>query len=430
MAKFSLKVGTTSKRLRIFVQDSSQTIIAGLSGLLFSTAGISAYYIREGDATVTAITLVDKTVGTYVSGGFKQIDATNMKGVYEFDVPNAAFASGASVDIYVFGAVNMSPVVLEIELTAVDNQDAVRGGLSALPSVAAGANGGLPTGDASGRVLLQPTQTGVTIPTVTTVGTLTTYTGNTPQTGDAFARIGAAGAGLVALGDTRIANLDAAVSSRSTYAGADTSGVGTLLTRIPGIVQAQTGDAFARLGAAGAGLTALGDTRIANLDTPVSTRSVFAGGAVASVATPVALSTADEAILTSLRAMVVSNVFTAPALALAPTGGSAPTAAAIRAEIDTNSTQLAAIVAKTTNLPASPAAVGSAMTLDLTQAVPTTNTAQTIGDALNAARAQGFGKWVVNAAATPPTITLYAANGTTVLRTFNLDSATAPTSRS
>jgi hypothetical protein len=37
---------------------------------------------------------------------------------------------------------------------------------------------------------------------VTLVDTLTTYTGNTPQTGDAYARIGANGAGLTAVGDT------------------------------------------------------------------------------------------------------------------------------------------------------------------------------------------------------------------------------------
>jgi len=37
---------------------------------------------------------------------------------------------------------------------------------------------------------------------VTSCGTLTTYTGNTPQTGDAYARIGALGAGLTAVGDT------------------------------------------------------------------------------------------------------------------------------------------------------------------------------------------------------------------------------------
>lgn len=43
------------------------------------------------------------------------------------------------------------------------------------------------------------TLTGVTVPAVTTVGTLTTYTGNTPQTGDAFARLGApAGASVSA----------------------------------------------------------------------------------------------------------------------------------------------------------------------------------------------------------------------------------------
>jgi hypothetical protein len=47
--------------------------------------------------------------------------------------------------------------------------------------------------DSSGRVLLQPTQTGVTIPTVSVL------TGHTPQTGDNFARIGANGANLTAL---------------------------------------------------------------------------------------------------------------------------------------------------------------------------------------------------------------------------------------
>ncbi|WP_406699230.1 hypothetical protein V5E97_10170 [Singulisphaera sp. Ch08] len=138
------------------------------------------------------------------------------------------------------------------------------------------------------------TTSGGAVSTVTTVGTLTTYTGNTPQTGDSFARIGANGAGLTALGDTRLANLDAAVSTRSTYAGADTSGTTTLLTRLPGIVVAQTGDAYALIGAAGAGLTALGDTRLANLDAAISTRSTYAGGAVASVTAAVTVGTNND----------------------------------------------------------------------------------------------------------------------------------------
>lgn len=115
-----------------------------------------------------------------------------------------------------------------------------------------------------------------------------------------------------------------------------------------------TGDAFARLGANGAGLTALptavqirtemdnNSTKLANLDATTSSR-------------------------------LASASYTAP-----------PTAAAIRGEIDSNSTKLdvaigtrlaaasytapanadiAAIKAKTDNLPAVPAAVGSEMTL-------------------------------------------------------------------
>jgi ABC-type uncharacterized transport system YnjBCD ATPase subunit len=82
-----------------------------------------------------------------------------------------------------------------------------------------------------------------------------------------------------------LANLDATVSSRSTYAGADTGGTTTLLTRIPGTVQPQTGDAYGRIGANGAGLTAIGDTRLANLDAAVSTRSTYAGGDTAGTTT-------------------------------------------------------------------------------------------------------------------------------------------------
>lgn len=46
---------------------------------------------------------------------------------------------------------------------------------------------------------------------------------------------GDTGAGLTALGDTRLANLDAAISTRSTYAGGDTAGTTTLLDRLTAI---------------------------------------------------------------------------------------------------------------------------------------------------------------------------------------------------
>ena len=63
--------------------------------------------------------------------------------------------------------------------------------------------------------------------------------------------------------------------------------------------------------------------------------------------------------------------------------------------------------------------------LDTTQAIPVSNTAETIGDCLNAARAQGFGKWVISGTS----LTMYANDGTTAVKTFTLNSATAPTSR-
>ena len=72
-------------------------------------------------------------------------------------------------------------------------------------------------------------------------------------------------------------NVDAQVSTRSTYAGTDTAGTTTLLSRIPGTIQPQTGDVYARIGVAGAGLTAIGDTRLAFLDANVSSRSTYAG---------------------------------------------------------------------------------------------------------------------------------------------------------
>lgn len=108
---------------------------------------------------------------------------------------------------------------------------------------------------------------------VTLVDTLTTYTGNTPQTGDAFARVGVSGAGLTNLGDSRIANLDATVSSRTKPA--DTQARVTLVDTVTTYTgnTPQTGDAFARLGVSGAGLTNLGDSRIANLDATVSSRT-------------------------------------------------------------------------------------------------------------------------------------------------------------
>lgn len=131
-------------------------------------------------------------------------------------------------------------------------------------------------------------------------------------------------------------NLDASVSSRSTYAGADTSGTTTLLTRIPGTVAAQTGDSYARLGSP-AGASHAADIAAVKTDTA-------------------AVKTQTDKLTFTVANQIDANVLdwkssAAPAMtgdAFARLG--APAGASVSADV-------AAVNTKTTNLPASPAAV-------------------------------------------------------------------------
>lgn len=116
----------------------------------------------------------------------------------------------------------------------------------------------------------------------------------------------------------------------------------------------QTGDNHALIGAAGAGLTALGDARIANLDAAVSTRTKPAD-TQAAVTTVTNLTNAPTA--GDLTATMKTSVTTAATAAT-------PTVAGVTANVNTNANATeTAIKAKTDNLPASPAAVGSQMDL-------------------------------------------------------------------
>ena len=128
--KLQLLKGITSKRIGIFIQDSSSSVGAGLTGLLFNSAGLTWHYWREdeGNVNATAVTLVTATRGTFASGGFIVKDATNMPGFYEIGIPNAALASGADwVTMVLRGATNMAPLTLEIQLTSLDMNTPMRG---------------------------------------------------------------------------------------------------------------------------------------------------------------------------------------------------------------------------------------------------------------------------------------------------------------
>ncbi len=128
--KLSIKVASTSQTVNVFIQDSSSTVGAGLTGLAFNSGSLVAYYALPRAAAVS-ITLATQTVtGAYSSGGFVEISSANMPGWYRLDIPDAALASGRFVSIHLKGATNMAPVPIEIELTGWDNQSATNGGMS------------------------------------------------------------------------------------------------------------------------------------------------------------------------------------------------------------------------------------------------------------------------------------------------------------
>lgn len=155
MSKRWIKAGSTSQTIDIFVLNSSSTVGAGLTGLVFNSAGLTCYYRKGALGAATSVTLATLSLITspWATGGFKEVDAANMPGLYRFDIPNLALDTAGMTVIYFKGATNMAPVVLEIEVVAVDVFDGVRLGLTSLPNATAGAVGGVPLSvSASGAV--------------------------------------------------------------------------------------------------------------------------------------------------------------------------------------------------------------------------------------------------------------------------------------
>ncbi len=131
MAKSQIQAGSTNVTRNVYIRSTITGM--GLTGLVYNSAGLTAYYDLPASASA-AITLATQTVtGAWSSGGFVEIDATNMPGWYRLDIPNAALASGTFVDIMLRGAVNMIDCPFEIDLT-VTNTQSVTGGLTNVTS--------------------------------------------------------------------------------------------------------------------------------------------------------------------------------------------------------------------------------------------------------------------------------------------------------
>lgn len=90
-----------------------------ITGLVYNSAGVICSYNRTRGARV-ALALITQTVtGSHSDGGFVEVDATNEKGVYRLDLPDAAVASGADEVVVYLEFTATAPEALSIQL--VDN---------------------------------------------------------------------------------------------------------------------------------------------------------------------------------------------------------------------------------------------------------------------------------------------------------------------
>jgi hypothetical protein len=137
MSKQKTTRAKTSRSLAVFIADTSSTTGGGLSGVTSASSGLVLEYRRQNQSTWTSVTPQSgKTLGTYFSGGI--VADGSLDGAYEVDFPDAAFASAAGVEwvaLRIRGVSNMLPVLIEIELDAVDYQDAAAFGLSRLADI-------------------------------------------------------------------------------------------------------------------------------------------------------------------------------------------------------------------------------------------------------------------------------------------------------
>lgn len=200
-----MQKNVTGQKLIVFAFDSTTSL--PVSG---DAANLTAYVSKD----FGTVTVLGDTSAT-------EMDSTNAKGYYLFDLTQAE--TNANTLLFSAKSSTSNVVVLAVPATVFTNP----------------ANYQATSIDSSGRLDLakfagQTITCGAGVTILASVGTAST---STAQTGDAFARIGANGAGLTAIGDTRMANLDAAVTSRmATY----TQPTGFLAATFPTTVASTT----------------------------------------------------------------------------------------------------------------------------------------------------------------------------------------------
>lgn len=227
--------GSTSQTIDIFIPDSASTTGGGKTGIAFNTASLTAYYRKGATGTATAITLATQTVGgAYSLGGFVEIDATNMPGMYRLDLPNAAVDTAGLVHVMLQGASGMAPVVARVMCSpvAVDLQTIKT------QSVTAAAGVTFPTSIASPTNITAAT--GITLTATTGLGNQTAnITGNLS---------GSVGSVTGAVGSVTAAVTAGTVSDKTGYSLVATTGLGNQTANITGNLSGSVGSVTGAVG--------------------------------------------------------------------------------------------------------------------------------------------------------------------------------------
>lgn len=98
----TFNAGDESQMVSVLVRDATSATAAGKTGI---TSGLTCWYVKDGANASVEVTLdYGGSVGTYLAGGFEEIDETNAPGLYQFGIPNAAISAAGGVTIYFKGA--------------------------------------------------------------------------------------------------------------------------------------------------------------------------------------------------------------------------------------------------------------------------------------------------------------------------------------
>lgn len=306
---------------------------------------------KTGDAAnITAYVSLDGTANAIDDTNPAEVDATNMPGVYVFDL-TAAETNCDSFALYAKSATSNIRIEPIIGFTTAGTSTSLSANVIAIAANAINAAAIADDAIAAAKVkadAVTKIQAGLATPTNITAGTITTVTNltNLPAITDNWlTAAGIAASALDGKGNWNVGKTGYSMTGTITTLDA----LNTSLSSTHGAASWATATGFSTHSASDV-VTALGT-----------------GSTLTALATATNLATVAGYLDTEIAAiLVIANKldttmvqdggvydFTAASLAAAPTGGSAPTVTQIRQEMDTNSTKLSAILEDTgTTLPA------------------------------------------------------------------------------